>query len=149
MASVGRPFWRCCFPLDQWLAMKIDEGLWAFRRALICHLPIKIATTIKGLPRSSHDQEKEWRKKKQTRQKEGGPATGLACRAKPKPWAQETTTMRHNTGRSFLNTCLGTAGLDVLCRHTKKLICRETERATTDLNIPMKSSRRGASNSAG
>ena len=31
----------------------------------------------------------------------------------------------------------------------KKIICRETERATTDLNIRMKSSRRGASNGAG
>ena len=31
----------------------------------------------------------------------------------------------------------------------KKIICRKTERATTDLNILMKSSQRGASNGAG
>ena len=40
-----------------------------------------------------------------------------------------------------------TAGLDVLRRHTK-IICRETERTTTDLNKRMKSSRRGAFNGA-
>ena len=33
-----------------------------------------------------------------------------------------------------------TAGLDVLCGHTNKTICHETERAKTDLNIQMKSS---------
>ena len=38
-----------------------------------------------------------------------------------------------------------TAGFETLCGHTHKMICRETERATTDLNIKMKSSRRGAS----
>ena len=32
------------------------------------------------------------------------------------------------------------------CAATQKAICREAERATTDLNIQMKSSRRGASN---
>ena len=42
------------------------------------------------------------------------------------------------------------AGLDVLCRHTKKIICSETERATTtDLNIRMKSSQRGAFDGTG
>ena len=38
------------------------------------------------------------------------------------------------------------SGLDVLCGHTKKTVWRETERATADLNVRMKSSRRGASN---
>ena len=42
-----------------------------------------------------------------------------------------------------------TAGLDILCRHTQKSICRKTKRATADLKLRTKSSRRGASTSAG
>lgn len=62
---------------------------WAFHRALICHLPIRITAAIQRERRPFHGQVREW-EKKQKHQK-GGPAKGLACCAQARPWTQVTT----------------------------------------------------------